>query len=282
MFNNHQYNTTLYNALKTPQPESEQDAIVFNDYGLQNDSVVTSLLTQDSTPDRDLDTEARPRDDGQFIIGDFWRKKTISMRGYIRKDTDVLLDAELDKMKKALSKREGILDIKIPINDGVIRRYRGTLINGQSLFSDRKGYHITLCPYEAQFLVIDPFGYEINYGGAVYYNRPELVFEEQVNNVGTVRARPVIIFNFSAADNVTKISFKNTTTGEEIELTANISAGDYVKFDTETLRVTVNGVKKDYLGNFPRLDTDSNKFIVTITGNSALYTLTVKHKIPYL
>lgn len=279
MFNSFNYNEKDFNELGRAITLADQSNIVFNGYSLQNTNIISSILVQDSTPERAFGTVAVPRGDGEIILGDYWRKKTIKVSGIIKEDTNALLEAELDNMKKALAVPEGTFDIKI---NGEIRRYHATLINGHSLFDQRKGYHITFCPFEAEFVTVEPYGHDVLYTGRTYENQTLLSFPEQYENLGTVRGKPVVIFNVSAATSITAISFLNNTTGEEIKLTASISAGDYIRFDSETLEVTKNGVVQDYSGTFPRFDTGVNSFTVTITGTSITYTLTVKAKTPYL
>lgn len=280
MFNSFNFNSNNFNGLSGASGSVEsQSNIVFNGYELQNSDIITQILIQDNTPERDFDTTSVPRGNGEIINGDFWRRKNVSVKGVMKKATNELLEAEIDAMKKALAVREGILDVKIA---GVIRRYIATLVNGNGMFSERKGYHITFCPFEAEFACLTPFGGSVNYDSAGFIGETSLNLNEQINNVGTVIARPVVILNFVSASSVTVISFKNNTRSEEIRLTKSISAGDYVKFDSENLEVTVNGVVQDYEGAFPFLDTGANSVTIGITGVSAVYDLTIKHKTPYL
>lgn len=279
MLNTFLFNTTQFNALGDLPAEAAGSSLNFNGYELQTTDVISQILIQDNMPNRDFGTFVVPRGDGEVVTGDFWRRKTIKIKGVIRKTTNSLLEAELDIMKKALAVSEANLDIVI---DGNIRRYVATLLNGGDMFSDRKGYHITMCPFNLEFLCLTPFGLSPNYDSSDFLGETLLNFGEQVNNTGTVRARPVVIMNVSAASGVTAISFTNNTRGEAIQLDLAISAGDYVKFDSERLEVSVNGVLKDYTGAFPLLDTGANSFTIAVTGTSITYYLTVKHKTAYL
>lgn len=279
MYNTFLYNTTQWNDSNNLLTLEDQDNIVFNEYSLQNTDIISSFLVQDSTPSRDLQISDIPRNDGRYIIGDFWREKIVSVKGIVRKSTNALLEAELDKMKKALAVREAFLDIKI---NGVIRRYRATLVNGNSMFQNRQHYHITFCPFEVQFLCVEPFGHSVDYIAFTLEDKTELTLEEQIDNIGTIRAKPIVILNFTQAVGITEISFKNNTRNEEIKLTKNIVPGDYVRFDSELLEVTVNSIPQDYDGSFPLLDTDVNSVTISILGTSCQYTYTAKYLIPYL
>lgn len=282
MFNSFNLNTTNYNALALVPDETAGSSLVFNGYDLQSSDVITSILIQDNTPSRDFDTSSIPRGDGEIIIGDYWRRKVVKVKGIIKKTTSALLDAELDAMKKALRVPEGILDIKVPHNDGTVRRYQATLINGNAMFDDRQNYHVTFCPFQAEFVTAEPFGHSVLYDSSSFLDKTDLVFNEQIDNLGTVRAKPVVILNFTAVSSVVAISFKNNTTGEEIKLTNAITAGDYVKFDSEEMQVTINGTVHDFTGAFPTLETGANSITITVTASSCTYDLTIKHKTPYL
>lgn len=279
MFNSFVYNSTNYCALALVSGAAGGDNIIFNDYSLQSADVVSQILLQDSTPDRDFGTSAVPRGDGQIINGDFWRKKNIQVSGVIHKTTNALLEAELDAMKKALAVSEGVLDIKVA---GVVRRYLATLVDGHNMFNQRKNYHVTFCPFQVEFQSCEPFGKSVSYNATSFLAESVLVLNEQVNNDGTTHAKPVVILNFTAVNTVVAVSFKNNTTGEEIKITKALTVGDYLKFDSEEMQVTVNGVVQDYTGAFPLLATGSNLFTITVTATSCTYDLTVKHKTPYL
>lgn len=279
MFNSFNFNTTVFNGLGGGGNGGGGSALMFNAFDLQSSEVITQRLIQDNTPVRDFDTVAVPRGDGEILTGDFWRKKTVKIKGILKKSTNEELEALIDSMKKALAVAEGNLDIKVA---GVYRRYKASLSTGNSMFEDRQGYHITFCPFEAEFVCLEPYAKSINYNSMGGFGITDLIFEDSVNNGGTVRAKPVIILNIIAASGITAISFRNNTTGEEIKLTQSINPGDLITFDSEALAVILNGANQDYTGSFPILETDDNSFTIEATGASIEYDLTVKHKTTYL
>jgi len=280
MLNTFLLNTTASNNLPASFPSAEtQDSIVFNGYGLQNESVISQILRNNSLPQRDLETAMKPRAHGEFLNGDFWRRKLITISGIIKKATKELFEAELDKFKQALSEAEAELDLVI---NGEIRRYKATLNNPSQVFEERQGYHVTFTPFSLQFLVLDPFGKSVDYDSVTYSDLTNLNFTEQVWNSGTVKALPQIILNFTNASDVTGVVFKNNTTGEEIEVTQSISAGDYLKIDAENCEVLLNGSVVDYEGFFPSFEVGANSLTVEVGGVSATYTLTYKYKKSFL
>lgn len=280
MYNDSLYNSFLYGSSGLLLGSEDQDDIVFNGYSLQSSKVITSKITN-STPSRDFLSVAVPRGDGEIITGNFWRRKVLTLRGVVKCATRTLLETELDTIKKNIAVPEGILDVK-NLDTDVIRRYYATLINGESIFENREGTYLTFCPFEFQFLTVEPFGHSVDYDATTWNAQTDLSFDEQVENLGSIHAKPVVIVNFTAASGVTALSFTNNTTGEAISIIQSLVANDYVRFDYENMVVTVNGVEVDYSGTFPKLDTGVNSFTLGITGTSATYDLTVKHKTPYL
>lgn len=277
-FNSFLYNNNLYNSQAPVASEADQDNIVFNGYSLQNANIVTSQALYDQTPTRELPTNKIPRNDGEFIIGDFWRAKVITLRGTVRGSSAADLNSRIDAMKKALAVRGANLDIKI---DGTIRRFKATMIGSENLFS-RRNYHNTFIPYEAQFLCVVPWGQATTYTESLFTDKTGISSTEFVNNAGTIHAAPVISLNFSTASSITAVSVTNDTTGETISATVSLSAADIIVFDSENFTVKKNGTAIDYSGSFPKLATGSNSFTITLTGTSATFTLSIKHKTSYL
>lgn len=279
MLNTFRLNTTRLNTLAVDFGSADQDEFVFNGYSLQSDDIISSIMLDDSAPLREFETRPVQRADGEFAVGDYWRQKTVRLSGFIQKTTNALLEAEIDLMKKACAVSESNLDIK---KAGTIRRYVGTLINGQFMFQNRRGFHITTCPFELEFSCLIPFGQSVNYQSITFESQTSLDLDEQVENTGTTKALPIVVLNFGSASGVTAVSFTNNTTGESISITESVSAGDYLRFDSEMREVTINGTLVDYDGAFPDLSTGSNSITVAITGTSATYDLTVKAKNNYL
>ena len=281
MLNTHNYNTTNFNALGGASGSaSAVEEIMFNDYGLQNKDIITSLLIQDSTPERDFETVPMPRNDGQIITGDFWRRKIIRIEGTMKKPTRYDLEMEMDAMKMALSKHEGNFDVVVA---GEQRRYIATLINSQTMFEERQGYHINISPFKAEFECSVPFGQSINYISRAFFAQTALSLNEEIINKGTAPARPIIIYNFNSGTAKTSISFKNNTTAEEIILTKALAAGNYIEFDSETMEVRHNGIVQDYSGSFPSFAVGVNSFTLTIGGSGSINgDITIKYKNNFL
>jgi hypothetical protein len=279
MYNTGLYNTALYNTLFSFPATADREDIEFDGYGLQNSNICVSKITYDNAPDRDYQTSAIPRGNGLIENSDYWRRKTIVLTGTARKDTRVEFDALIDEMKKELSGSKLPLNIRIGAEEDNIRSFESTL---QSINFKRESGYVTFCPFEATFLVLTPFGTDIDYTSDAFLGTTDLTFTEEIEVGGTVQTPAVIILNFISASSVSVVNIVNNTTGEEIEITASISAGGYLKIDGENREVTLNGVSQDFDGIFPNLSTGINNITITITGSSATYDLTIKRLNSYL
>lgn len=279
MLNTIQLNTTQLNGASQFFGAATQDDIVFNGLSLQSATIITQNLRQDDTPSREYPIFDIPRGHGGIVYGDYWRRKTISLAGIVLAASKDALDLALDEIKQYLAKREGVLDIKV---NSEIRRYAATLINGDRLFSRRAGTDVTRCPFDIEFVTVEPFGYDESYSSQTIFDSTTLSYNDVFTNAGTAPAKPIIIFDFTAATAITGATLTNNTTGEQIVVTTALAALDYLEIDSENLEVRKNGTVIDYSGVFPLLNAGGNSWTITLSGTSATFTITEKHKTPYL
>lgn len=279
MYNTFQYNTKLYNTNLPQEAVDLIDDIIINNLSLQSDNIITQNILYDSAPVRDFPTQAVPRDHGGIILGDYWRQKTVTLRGILKYDTNELLECAIDTFKRIVTEQESILKLNIACTQ---REFVVTAINTDRMFARRQGYHITICPFNLDLLCLTPFALSPDYVSQTITDTSVLELNEQFFNEGTAPSAPILILVFTTATNVSSVKFSNNTTNESIELTTPLSDGDYVRFDGESKEVTVNGIQADYDGAFPSLLAGSNFYTIDITGDSVQYTSTLKHKIPYL
>ena len=280
MFNTYTYNTGLYNDKSKFPSSTVAEEIEFNQFGLQNANIVVSDLFYQSMPSRALDVRDVPRGDGRTILSDFKRTKQIIMRGHVKDDTACLLDTRIDLIKKNLVALEGSLTIKD--NCGEVKEFISTLVNGENIFANKRGFNITFTPFEFVFDCYDPFGKSLEYNIHDVFGETALIYNDILNNVGTFTTKPVIIIVFSAASGITNYNFKNNENNDEIEITAAINASDVLEIDSEQQFVKLNGVEIDYDGVFPEFGIGESSFTQTLTGSSANWTLTIKHKTTFL
>lgn len=278
-FNTFRFNEQRFNSGPLSSVLST-DLVVFNDYSLSDGTSLTIESIEDSGPDRDILGGDVPRDDGMFQLGDYWRRKEITVKGYAMATSSVLFRALIDTVRYRLSASEGNLDIT---EGSVVRRYIATLKNMASLFPTREHYHTTWLPFTAVFECRTPFATDRD-----YTITDETMSSSPTNlgvyNSGTAKAAAVFLVVFDSASSVTVFQVRNTTNGEKISVTPNggIAAGDYIEFDGENKRVKINGSEANFTGSFPRLEVGGNTVEFTITGTSFSAIITVKHKARYL
>lgn len=253
----------------------------YNSFIFGSDLTADAILNRiqyDNMPSRDFLTSPTPRDDGEIINGNFFRNKQITLEATLIGTTPTDLNTKIDNMKKALSVKNGNLDIKV---NGVIRRYVANAIETDRII-DRDSFNITFQRFNITFKSVEPYAKDMNYTSYSLVDQTALTLTDDVNNEGTTVTKPIFIFNFSAATALTALNVKSTVTNEEIEVTTAITANDIIRFDSESFEVTKNGTAIDYDGTFIKLETGVNNIEYTITGTSGTYTVTQKFKNQYL
>lgn len=273
MINQNPLNDTLING-ELATLAGSTDAITFNGYGLQNPNLVTSECNENSAPQRELTLAGNIGDDGQTIQYDRLPQKTITLSGVVFGDTAAALDERIDEMKKNLFIQGGIL--KITQIGGSIRYYTATLINAQGIFNRRTGRDVTRAPFEVQFLCVDPLAREETREIISHLSKTVASFELELYNAGNFKTPPVLFLAFDSASSVSKVNIKNDTTGEEIEITETISAGQLLEINSEDKIVKLDSIEKDFDGFFWKLATGANAITITITSTSHNYNFTGK------
>lgn len=288
MLNTQPLNTAQLNAL-TPTPSGigavSYDALEFEGYSLQpsSGSILSEIIDSESGPSRETPYFNLPRYDGGQFLGDYFRERHIKVRGIISASTSALLEQALDTFKQTLTFREGDLDRK-QAGTGAVRRIRATLVNTDAIFARREGYHITFCPFDLDFLSLEPMWHDVDYTAATYENI-QLVGGNGIGaeNLGTYKVQPVLAIIVESDTAATGLTILNETNGDQIAATGiSIVAGDVIIMDSEAKSFTKNGVELDYTGSFPEMPTDTNDITITGTGTSLVVTATLKFKNAYL
>lgn len=278
MYNTNAYNTAQYNDFhQLFNNVVAQDDVVFNDFSFSDFNVITSEISHDEMPGRNVKTFDIPRDNGKKIVTDFYRLKAINISGIIRMDTKELLNSKIDEMKSAISKREGNLDIKI--ND-VTRRFIAT--QKSEIIFNRKHFNITYVKFKVSFDVYVPFGSDVSYTSNSLLSQNSLSLVQQIDNSGTAVTKPIFHILLNAVSNVTKISFENTTINSKISISETFSSSDVLIVDSENKTVYLNGIEIEYSGTFFDFLTGTNSVEISVEGDSVLYNLTTKYKRNFL
>ena len=281
MLNNSQINSVALNSQKASVADANSavDDLVFNGMSLQNANIVTTALKDSSTPSREIVTFKIPRNDGRGYIADYFRDRRIKVTGYITTASVAAMETLIDQMKRRLTKREGVFSRNI---NGQVRTIKATLDNPDQMFAKREGYHITFCPFELEFMSLEPMWHDAEYISNSNFGVTNLNFSESIENLGTYKVPAVVVILVEADSAVTALEFKNNTNGDDIKVTTPLVTGDILVIDGENKQVTKNGVVIDYDGIFPDIEYGTNSYSLITTAASIQYTVTMKIKQAYL
>ncbi len=215
---------------------SSSEDFSFASYGLQNANIVTTEAQglHDSGASDFGEASNNGQDGGQFLYRD-WRKKTITLRGIVKADTRVDMEAKIDEMKKYLDEKDGILRYA---TQGKFREINATCSN---IVFDRKRYHVSFCPFSVTFTIND-----------VYWRDAENTISTdtgltsniniEYSNEGSKETFPkiIIVVNTGSCSQA-----KMTLDG--ISLTVgSLTAWDVLVVDSKTKHVYKNSVAIDY------------------------------------
>lgn len=273
MFNIYTYNEKPFNAVYTRTETFIEDTIIYNDFWLQNDSIIITNIDSDETHNIQSDIFYRPLSDWAWQLNYYLREKVITARGYWKAPNAEQLNIEIDRLKKILLQPQKYLTIKV---NGEPRRAKASLINGGDVFN-RQNFHITFIPFQLQFRILDKMKSTKSENVSVLWQTGDFI--EEVFNQWTAKAEGVITFVFNSASWTDTVSF--TTNGETITINRTFSASDILIIDTENKVVTVNSVERDYTWVFPEFDTGLQTYSVEVNG-TVNYDLTIKYFNTYL
>lgn len=281
MYNSSPYNSSLYGGTALAGSIASEDVFQYDDYGLQNSSIIVTNSDHATPPSRDFSTYRVPRNNGRIISGNFFDQKVITLEGYLKASGASAFETLLDTFKKRLSAKDGVLQITEP--NGVVKRWTTNLTSPEKLLAERKGWMVDYCPFKAEFTCVEPFGHDAEYTVIYLGGQTAATFNQTLTNIGNAAAEPVIFLQFTGANSVTQIEVQNVTTGAKMRISGlTVVAGDIFELNTETKEVLQNGVAIDYDGSFIELEPDDNNIQADITSTSHTVGVTYKHKNAYL
>lgn len=261
--------------------ESSDDAVPvdtsdfkIDSYALQDLTVTLSRLTY-SAPVYEAITRGFPRADGAYLEAGQFRRTSLMLKGSLRKDTQALLEAEMDLMRQAFAQGTVFKGTWA----GEARYWTVYPASIDKLFAGRDGHHITWCPWEIELVCLHPYGRSA--GRDSYSGIPATTTTTyQIDNGGTAPSQSIIDLIVATPGTLSKFSWQNQTTGETITIDNGgaYSAGDTLSINTETGSVMKNGTAIDYTGILPRMASGSNTCIFTpITGSGFVVTVSERH-----
>jgi len=260
MINSQVYNSQAFWNWIVPS-SLDQDIFVFNWYSMHkiDGSVRIRTSNHDDLWNIDLNTFNIPRNDGGWVLGHYYRSKTIDLSVTLKSNTSSWLNELIDEFKKNTKETEWRLEIKI---DGVVRRVRASIAN---LKFNRQYFHITFCSdINISFQTMDPHRQLKDYT-SVTYNNKTADFQEEITNSGTEKTYCKYYFIFNSGT--------NSLTGLEITIKWYIlsidwplDANDILIIDWENKVVTLNWNEIDYTWIFQELEVWSNPIYFAFTG----------------
>ena len=265
--------TVLLDGISSTSPAST-DEITFNNYGLQNSSILTRFVKL-SAPILDLQKRAYPRAQGAYAEAAYWRETHIVLRGTIKGSSRTDMETRMDTLRKNLAVFGGVL--KIPWA-GSSRYYECHAIGLDRMFQERDHYHMTMCPFEIELVALQPFGRS---GGRTVTDVPTPVTVSPTTmefvNAGTAEADSLGYITVVTAGTLSQVMWENTSNGDKITIASAFSNGDQIVIDGENRRVTKNGTEIDYTGVLPKIIAGSNVFKITLTGSGFSLSVTELH-----
>jgi len=247
-----------------PTPTS----VKFNDYQLDNiDPRIVETLFHDSAPSREISIYKIARRDGEKLVASYFERKTISLKGYIQKDTTANLELAIDELKKMVH-LEGNLDIEYA---GGTRRYRAIM---SELAIEREPDHLDWCPYSITFIVPEGKGKDIIQTIVDYGSLNSSPYSGEFNNLGSAEARPKIYIGGTGAGEIQIID----SSARYLKI-LNKEANKFVRIDYDKWSVEEadteegEGTPIPYEGVFTEWLAGINFFTIVFAG-----TITVKFK----
>lgn len=259
---------------------NQEASISFDGFKIEGVNFIVDTLELDSGAQIDFDTFSVPRSDGEGVNGFYRRRKPIAVGGMIVAETVEALAVVLHNLKtKVFDKSQKWLQIK---DNGLEARYLATLDRQTSVV--RRGDLITMRRFDFNFSVLPGSGEELGYQSSSLSGFSDLEFTQQLLNGGQTSTRPIFIFQFSEATNLTRVTIENETTGEKVQFdfSSSINSGDVLRLDCANTLFELNGQEIDYKGPPPFLQTDVNLVKITLDADSAMFDLTTKYKNRYL
>jgi len=258
------------------------DSIKFDNVELVNATYHLEVAKHLSMPEREIFTSKRGASNGELILSDFFRAKTIIVKGVITADNPAELVQRANDLKKLLASTDTIpttlknLDITPP--DGNTIRYKAICTK---LIFNQEFYNTHHVPYEAEFFVPDGFGYDPNTITVEKTNITTSPYEFYLTITGSIGCLPTITIT-KTAGTVSKVKFQNLQSNNYIEVENALD--DELVIDEKEMTCQVGGSDVDFNGVFPRWYTGENANLIKLitTGSGYTLNLTIEYNPLYL
>ena len=227
------------------------ESIKFDNTELINSTYVVRYARADSF-NREIDSIPKAKDDGEIIVNTHLASKIITISGVLVGSSAADLQGKIDTLKKLLAGKEKNLDITP--NGGTLRRYVATC-RAVSM-EERDFFHISHCPYVAEFLVSDGIGKKTSLT-ELYNNTLSGDYSATLSVAdGSTDQKPIFNLVFTTAGGIAGVKVRNfdspLTFDDYLIVTSAFVNIDTLEIDCENKTVKKNGVEVPYYGTFPR------------------------------
>ena len=233
-----------------------------------------SKLTHENADSRVLNLQDLARQRGGVLINAEYKPKLIRIIGNITGTDNADLEGNIDEFKELLNRQGKNLDVSY---DSGTRRFVATC---QSMKIEREFFNLNYAPFEVEMLIPAGVGYDITTTSTILSAQTSKTLTSSLTIAGTAEPKVKMTITVTAATAITACFF--LINGYKITLTNALVANDVVIFDADTMKVTLNGVEKDYTGIFPDWVIGINAYYLEITGTSITYDLTFSYIKTYL
>lgn len=249
-------------------------SVKFDSTELVNATYYLQYARHDSAPVRDLTLMPLSNQDGSTLVAEKYGTKIITVKGHISAATAAALQTQVDTMKELFSGKEKNLDI-LP-SGGITRRYVATCVS-HTLTQDF--YNVTFLPYMAQFVVPSGAGLDTSVTAAKHNILVQLVsYSSNFTLAGShPRQYPIITITLSDSWTLAKgIEFALTNGSEDRIIITGDSTGlgltniiawnatDVLIINTDTKKVTYEGVEVEFYRTMPEFLVGQNNFTITV------------------
>jgi hypothetical protein len=228
-------------------------ASIVNDFSWKFDNYDLSVVPYffptsrlpNGMPDIDLKTANLVRSDGAIVLSSRFAKKVITVFGYILAPSRTAYEQTFDELKWRLSGKQRPL---VLVQAGNERVYNATVTQVSEGFIEGGKTYITVT-----FTASDPFGRDGT--NQIFDSGTFTTATKSLDHIfaGYAAVLPKMTATISAISGGTAktVTLGNGVTGQQIQVTRNWIAGDVLVVDSDSQKVTVNGVVVDFTGFFP-------------------------------
>ena len=245
--------------------------ILFDNVNLNSNPYTVTELNHESVAERDVFSYELARERGSIVVSSEYRSKKIAVSGTIRGTSKDDLDSKIDDLKEVLNRAAKNLDIAY--SSGT-RRYKQCYATVSPIRRGRTD--ITKAYWDVTFLVPEGVGASTSATTSAVNNITSATYNGSVSITGTAKPKPKFTITIDSVTG-TLNSIALQAGDFKIELQETLVAADVVVFNMDEKIVTLNGVSKDFVGQFPSFTPGANAFTITANGTTRQYDLSIEY-----